>query len=353
MGYEQISIILLLGLICAVFTYLYIKARLKIKREREILQIDFQKMKESNEEIIKTYGNLTYLENQKRELEEKLKSFEQKYNELNQTIAQAQIQARALDKEINDKRTFNSSLLKMREEELGRMMELKKEKEIERVDREVSEWEVSAQEAARKYFEIQSSSFDDQIVLKKEELQSIINTIEDYRTKVDAINAEILRARAIEEQQSFYQVQLDEHSLQDINYLLSIISNFNNKETIYKLIWSEYIQLPFKNMLKRVLGAKDPKNVIYMIKNLKTNEIYIGKTRAEVSKRWTEHIKTSLNIGSISKTNIHKALFGNWQNFSFSIIEEVPNEVNLNEREKFYIDFYKSNVYGYNIKSGG
>ena len=351
MGYEQISIILLLGLICAVFTYLYIKAHLKIKREREILQIDFQKMKESNEEIIKTYGNLTYLENQKRELEEKLKSFEQKYNELNQTIAQAQIQARALDKEINDKRTFNSSLLKMREEELGRMMELKKEKEIERVDREVSEWEVSALEAAREYFEIQSSSFNDQIVLKKEELQSIINTIEDYRTKVDAINAEILRARAIEEQQSFYQVQLSPESLHDIALLREIKSQFSKFDLLEKLIYDNYIKKPVDEMIKRVLAGRAPCG-IYKITRLKTKEIYIGKS-TDVASRWRQHAKSAFHCGTISHSILHTTIENDGiENFVWELLEEVEKE-KLNEREKYWIDFYDSKTYGLNEKAGG
>lgn len=106
-------------------------------------------------------------------------------------------------------------------------------------------------------------------------------------------------------------------------------------------------------MLNRVLANKDPKNVIYMIQNTTTKETYIGKTKSEVSKRWTEHIKTSLNIGSISNTKIHPALFNNWDNFIFSILEEVPDEASLSEREKYYINFYQSDIYGYNIKSGG
>lgn len=106
-------------------------------------------------------------------------------------------------------------------------------------------------------------------------------------------------------------------------------------------------------MLKNVLGATDPKNVIYAITNLKTNEIYVGKTKGEVSKRWTEHIKSSLNIGTIKTAKIHEALYNNWDSFSFTIIEKVASESSLSEREKFYIDFYQSNIYGYNLKSGG
>ena len=256
-------------------------------------------------------------------------------------------------KEIEEKKNFNQTLYKLREEELSNLIENKKKAELEKIDREVEEWAASAQEAASFGSAQYQKDLRDQEIEKEKELGELCATVDDYKARRDVINQEILRARAIEEQQDFYRVQLPESSKEDITFLLSIIDRFNNKEIIYKLIWSEYIQKPFKSMLNRVLSGRDPKNVIYMIKNMDTNEIYIGKTKAEVSKRWTEHIKTSLNIGTISRTNIHKALFNNWDKFSFTVLEEVPSDVNLGEREKYYIKFYESDVFGYNIKSGG
>ena len=183
-----------------------------------------------------------------------------------------------------------------------------------------------------------------------EQLQEEIN---DYTAKQVAINEAIMRQRALEEQQDFCRICLTPEAKSDINYLISIIPNLKNPTTLYTLIWSEYIQKQFNQMLKNVLGATDPRNVIYSITNLKTNEIYIGKTKAEVSKRWSEHIKSSLNIGTIKSTKIHEALYNHWDEFVFAVVEKVPLEENLSMREKFYIDFYQSNIYGYNLKSGG
>ena len=184
-------------------------------------------------------------------------------------------------------------------------------------------------------------------------IDEMVKVLNDYATKQATINEAIMRQRAIEEQQDFYRICLSQDSKADINYLISIIPNMKNPTILYKLIWSEYIQKPFNQMLKNVLGTTDPRNVIYSITNLKTNEIYIGKTKAEVSKRWTEHIKSSLNIGMIKSAKIHEALYNHWDDFVFAIVEKVPSEVSLSEREKFYIDFYQSNICGYNLKSGG
>ena len=40
------------------------------------------------------------------------------------------------------------------------------------------------------------------------------------------------------------------------------------------------------------------------------------------------------------------------ENFSFEIIEKCPRN-QLNEKEKFWIDYFDSKNYGYNATSGG
>ena len=95
-----------------------------------------------------------------------------------------------------------------------------------------------------------------------------------------------------------------------------------------------------------------PIGYIYCIENINTHKKYIGKTSAEVTKRWTDHLKNSLNIGGIKRQPIHDALFGHWDEFTFRVIEEVKDE-KLSEKEKYYISFFQTDKYGYNVKSGG
>lgn len=336
--------------ICAIIViivFFLLRARTKKKYEEEyqrkveaIAQNEAEKIK--NITILQCKAETDKLEEIKKQIAN---------NEAKLSVKEATLTS--LNSMIKEKESFNSSLLKIREEELNKLVEKEKEKRLQQINSEVEEWAESAQEAATYEFLWQKERLNNDIIERSNILNTLKAEVNDYKEKRDAINAEILRARALNEQQDFYRIQIDDNAKHDINYLLSIIDHFYNKEVIYKLIWLEYLQKPFKSMLNRVLGNKEPKNVIYMIKNLNTQEIYIGKTKAEVSKRWTEHIKTSLNIGTISRTNIHKALFNAWDNFAFSIIEEVSQEQKLNEREKYYINFYQSDIYGYNIKSGG
>lgn len=185
-----------------------------------------------------------------------------------------------------------------------------------------------------------------------ENKQTLISEIEDYKQKRKAINEAIRREEEVENEIDYHRIILSDMDKEDINYLLSIEEKIHNKDLLHKLIWSEYLQKPFNQMINNIFGSNVPKNVIYCIENYTTHKKYIGKTSAEVSKRWTEHIKSSLNIGGIKKQKIHEALFKHWDEYTFSILEVVTKET-LNEKEKYYISFFETDKYGFNSKSGG
>lgn len=88
---------------------------------------------------------------------------------------------------------------------------------------------------------------------------------------------------------------------------------------------------------------------IYKIYNTITNKVYIGQS-IDIEKRWKEHqwyaFQTDVNhplYNSIRKYNV--------QAFEFSILEKVIDELKLNEREQYYIDYFQSYIpeKGYNI----
>ena len=183
------------------------------------------------------------------------------------------------------------------------------------------------------------------------ELDNLQLQIADFQSKQHAINAKIQQERLSAEKSKRFCILLSDESLQDINLLLNLRTQFFKKDTLSKIVWSEYIQPAFKEMLKRQFGATIPKNVIYCIENLDTNEKYIGKTSQEVGKRCSDHIKSSLSIGTNSNSLFHQALYKNWDNFKFTVLEEVNTNA-LTEREKFYISLYQTDIYGYNMKVG-
>lgn len=91
---------------------------------------------------------------------------------------------------------------------------------------------------------------------------------------------------------------------------------------------------------------------IYKITNTLNNKIYIGQTIKSVQKRFTQH-KNNSNKEYFSQIVLYKA-FNKYgiENFICEEIEEVPNK-DLDEREKYWIEYYDSYFNGYNSTLGG
>lgn len=236
---------------------------------------------------------------------------------------------------LEQEKIINDNCLKIKADARSRVNE-----EIEKIMSQTREYEKAMEEAKRIFEE------------KEKEKLVIIQELQDFQAKRAALNEIQRKEEELEAEQDAHRIILSDFDKQDIDYLISIESKIHNVDVLHKLIWSEYLQKPFNQMINNIFGSKVPKNVIYCIQNIETGKKYIGKTSAEVSKRWTEHVKTSLGIGGVKKSKIHSMLFNNWDKFTFSVIEVVEN-ANLSEREKYYINFFETDKYGYNIKSGG
>ena len=87
---------------------------------------------------------------------------------------------------------------------------------------------------------------------------------------------------------------------------------------------------------------------IYKITNINNNKVYIGQSN-NLERRYKEHFIWNLN----NKQYIDELIqdLGE-ENFSFEIIEECELEV-LDEREKYWIEYYNSFYEGYNKTKGG
>lgn len=93
---------------------------------------------------------------------------------------------------------------------------------------------------------------------------------------------------------------------------------------------------------------------IYAIKNKINNKLYIGKSIDVNVRYYSRHRKNLIN-NNHGNDHLQKSWnkYGE-QNFEFYIIEECSEE-KLNEREIYWINYYKSynNKYGYNMTLGG
>ena len=89
---------------------------------------------------------------------------------------------------------------------------------------------------------------------------------------------------------------------------------------------------------------------IYKITNNINNKVYIGKTEFSIEKRFKEHCRDAFK-SSNEKRPLYNAIrkYG-VEHFNIEVIEECDNP---EEREKFWIAYYKGYEDGYNATLGG
>jgi len=94
---------------------------------------------------------------------------------------------------------------------------------------------------------------------------------------------------------------------------------------------------------------------IYKVTNRVNGKIYIGKT-VHPKRRWQEHINYSKGHKKNQLFYFQKSIakYGH-ENFTHEIIERCDTQEEVNNREIYWISFYKSNnrEYGMNLTIGG
>ena len=279
-------------------------------------------------------GNQEKLNQQKKALEEveqKLASYKQQNYELDTEISNKLVQANTIQERYNTL-TMNLSQIQDTYDVLVKQAEQNYAAELEELKRKNQE-------------EIDEANLITQVAINK-----VNGQIDECQKLYASLIASYQVAN--EESDARRHVQISLATREDIDFMLNYVSpRLKNPTIISKLIWSEYFQKPTNDMLDYVLPSRDCAG-IYKITNDETKEAYIGRS-VSVRKRLTDHIKSSLGIDTIADQHVHQVMRekGIW-NFTFELIEECPRE-KLNEREKYYIEFFHTDQYGYNQKAGG
>lgn len=186
-----------------------------------------------------------------------------------------------------------------------------------------------------------------EIIKQIQEKQKELNSIAATRTAL--IEAQI-KEKEIKEKKDFYCLQIKETDKQDIKILDKIKPELNQPRILCMLIWSTYFQKPMTQLCNNILGTNTICG-IYKITNQETNECYIGQA-VDIAKRWKDHAKCGLGIDTPANNKLYKAIeeYGIW-NFSWELLEKCER-IQLNEKEKYYIELYSSKEYGYNSSIG-
>lgn len=265
-----------------------------------------------------------------------LKEIEQKLQEEREKAHQEQLNLE--NYKITQKGQIEQELILYREEELNKIKQ-----ELLLLDCQEKQRLDEKQNILRQMANQESEDIKRAV----EELQKHLKELKQKRDNTLAI---IKEEEKLKNENDFYRIILKKEDIEDIEQLHSIEKHLNNKDVLRKLIYKTFIEIPMNSLFGRV-GIKEAPG-IYKITNLKNNMIYIGQS-TNVKNRLKAHIQASLGISTIASQIVHDAMAQEGlENFTFQLIEEC-NKEQLNDREKYYIEYYDSNHYGYNRTTGG
>lgn len=182
---------------------------------------------------------------------------------------------------------------------------------------------------------------------KQTEVLSDLDRIKN--TRAAAIEAQ-LKEQEIKAQKEYYSINISALELNDVKILRDIEYKLNNPRVLRMLIWQNFFREPMNQLCNNIIGVKI-KSGIYKITNQLTNMCYIGQA-VDLAKRWKDHAKCGLGIDTPVNNKLYKAMqLNGLENFTWEILEECPSN-ELNEKEKFYIELYQADKFGYNTKGG-
>lgn len=252
---------------------------------------------------------------------------------------------------IKEKEKLCDQLVEKEQQRIDEKVLVYSNKKYDEAEKEITHYYVLRQEAINKEvvqlennYNAHKESLDRDIQTLREELSDLKARREAY---IEALKAEEKR----QQDRAFYIINLTEENKEDIRVLRSIEDKIHNQEALNRLIYDVFIKKPLGDLLLRIIG-ENTYGGIYKITNLDTQRAYIGRS-TDIKKRLTEHVKGAFNISTIADQEIHRVMGREGvDKFSFEVLEKVEKE-KLNEREKYWIDFYQTQSYGYNQNKGG
>lgn len=191
-----------------------------------------------------------------------------------------------------------------------------------------------------------------------EQLASIAESLDTERKKLKDLEDKQLayikakqREEEIQQKKDYYRLVIDEDGLKDIDILREIQSRIRKKEVVDKVIYEAYFRKPYDTLMSHLFGTKTKICGIYKITSLISSKVYIGQS-VDIRERMKTHIKTGISSDQATNKLYQAMKKEGIENFTFELLEEVSRN-ELNDREKYWIEFYKSKDIGLNSTAGG
>ena len=181
-------------------------------------------------------------------------------------------------------------------------------------------------------------------------MKSIQQDLDNLKEMRAAAHEALLKEQEVKDNKDNYRLLPSQSDLTDARRLEIVKRELNKPRILSMLIWQTYWQPLAKKQFPLILKDKT-KCGIYKITNIATDECYIGQA-VDVYRRWSDHCKCGLGIDTPPGNKLYKAMqeYG-LENFTFELLVEC-SQPELNEKEKYFIDLYQADTFGYNGVKG-
>lgn len=250
---------------------------------------------------------------------------------------------KSLNQEIINKQEIVNRLIKTAED----MRESAKKQADQLFQERLAEIEIELDE----HYQAIAAKHEEEISAIDKKKKQEEDQLQDLKNKQLAYIEAMQRQEEMDSKQDYYRLIISDIDLGDIRLLRELQNRFTKKEAVDKLIWENYYKSAYDLLMSHLFSSTAKVCGIYKITDLVTGKSYIGQS-VDIRERFRQHIKTSLAYGK-ANNKLYQAMQTSGQsNFTFEVLEEVPR-TKLNEREIFWIDFYKTREMGLNSTRGG
>lgn len=325
----------IISIICIAIT---IFAIIKLKQKQIIDKTEYENYQE---ELAHARANLSTISYNCEQMCQRTRDAEAKYYSIIEQYKEA------TSKNQQDLDLFFKNQREFRQSELDTEFENKTREREEKLD---LEYKIKQDKLNDKLEQYQQSTEENIAILKKNE-EAILSEVKLQQQKYEGLLAPLKQYEMEQQQRLFYTIQVPDEYKQDIDYLLTVVAQkVQHPDIINKLIWAEYVKPYIDETFKRV-GIEDQSG-IYKLTNINDGKAYIGKS-TNIKKRIADHFKSAVGIKTIADQAVHHAILdsGFW-NWTIEYIIYCDKD-ELNEMEKYYIDFFKTQEFGYNKTAGG
>ena len=259
---------------------------------------------------------------------------------------------------LTDARTEYHNLVNERIQEIDQLMNEQRQRRQESLDETFNEKKSVFQAELQKTLEECDKQAEDAKKWMAEQIEEAQAKVKEYqlaeeqqRERFESLRKPLLQYEMDKQAKLFYTIQLPEEYRDDIEFLLTTVAaKVQHPDIISKLVWAEYVKPNLDDTFKRIEIKAEPG--IYKLTNIDSGKAYIGKS-TDIKKRIADHFKSSIGIKSIADQAVHHEILktGFW-NWSIEVITYCDKD-KLSELEKYYIEFFDTQTFGYNRNAGG